>query len=75
MCDCADCEELLQPYVDRKLTPAEVDEAEAHLARCGYCRTRYHFEEELRMFVRRAASSEPMPAGLKARLAALRIAL
>ncbi len=72
--DCDKCEELLQPYLDRELTDGERDEAEHHLHRCSYCRRRYRFEAELRMFVRSAAD-EPMPAELKAKLASLRISL
>jgi len=72
--DCEKCEELLQPWLDRELTDAERAEAEVHLNLCGYCRTRYRFEAELRRFVRQAAA-EPMPADLRERLAALRIAL
>ncbi|MBD0339198.1 MAG: zf-HC2 domain-containing protein [Thermoleophilia bacterium] len=74
MCDCAECEQLLQPYLDRVLTEAEVLEAEEHLDHCSYCRRAYRFEEELRMYVRRAAS-EPMPLELKQKLAQLRISL
>ena len=74
MCDCAECEQLLQPYLDRVLTEAEVLEAEEHLDSCTYCRRAYRFEEELRMFVRRAASA-PMPPELKQKLAELRISL
>jgi anti-sigma factor (TIGR02949 family) len=74
MCDCRECEQFLQPYLDRQLTQAEVLEAEAHLDECSYCRRAYHFEEQLRMYVRRAAS-EPMRPELKQKLAALRISL
>jgi mycothiol system anti-sigma-R factor len=73
-CDCGKCEELLQPYLDRELTEPERLEAEQHLDDCSYCRRRYRFEEKLRRFVRQSAA-EPMPAELKERLAALRIAL
>jgi mycothiol system anti-sigma-R factor len=73
-CDCGKCEELLQPYLDRELTEPERREAEQHLDDCSYCRRRYRFEEKLRRFVRQSAA-EPMPAELKERLAALRIAL
>ena len=72
MCDCNDCEKLLQPYLDRVLDEAERAEAEEHLDRCSYCRRRYRFEEKLRMFVRHAAD-EPMPAELRERLAELRV--
>ena len=71
MCDCDDCEKLLQPYLDRVLDEAERAEAEEHLDRCSYCRRRYRFEEKLRMFVRQAAD-EPMPEELRERLGALR---
>ncbi len=72
--DCAKCEEMLQPYLDRELTEAERREAERHLDDCSYCRKRYRFEEELRRFVRRAAA-EPLPVELKTKLAALRTPL
>ena len=74
MCDCSDCEKYLQPYLDRVLNEAERIEAEEHLDGCSYCKRRYRFEAELRMFVRQAAA-EPMSPALKERLAALRIAL
>jgi anti-sigma factor (TIGR02949 family) len=71
---CAQCEEMLQPYLDRVLSDEERIEAEDHLNRCAYCAKRYRFEESLRQFVRQAGS-EPMPAELKAKLAALRTPL
>ena len=67
---CARCEEVLQPFLDRELTEAERQEAEAHLDECSYCRKRYRFEVELRRYVRQVVV-EPMPAELKMRLAAL----
>jgi anti-sigma factor (TIGR02949 family) len=71
---CAQCEEMLQPYLDRVLSDEERLEAEQHLNRCAYCAKRYRFEESLRQFVRQAVS-EPMPPDLKAKLASLRTAL
>jgi mycothiol system anti-sigma-R factor len=71
---CAKCEEMLQPYLDRELSDAELAEAEAHLDDCSYCRKRYRFEESLRRFVRQAVA-EPMPPELKAKLSALRTPL
>jgi anti-sigma factor (TIGR02949 family) len=71
---CTQCEEMLQPYLDRVLSEEERIEAEDHLNRCAYCAKRYRFEESLRQFVRHAVS-EPMPAELKARLSALRTPL
>jgi anti-sigma factor (TIGR02949 family) len=71
---CDKCEELLQPYLDRELSDAERAEAELHLDGCSYCRKRYHFEENLRQFVRQATVEE-MPPDLKQKLAELRTSL
>jgi anti-sigma factor RsiW len=71
---CDKCEELMQPYLDRVLTDAEMYEAEAHLERCSWCAKRYRFEEDLRQYVR-VAVSEPMPVELKQKLLALRTPL
>jgi mycothiol system anti-sigma-R factor len=71
---CEECEKLLQPYLDKQLSDAELAEAEAHLDECSYCRKRYVFEERLRMFVRQAAVEE-MPPNLKQKLSALRTPL
>lgn len=71
---CEKCEEMMQPYLDGTLSEVEVLEAEAHLAGCTWCAKRYRFEERLRHYVR-VAVSEPMPAELKAKLAALRTPL
>jgi anti-sigma factor (TIGR02949 family) len=70
-CGCGKCEELLQPYLDRELTDAEVVEAEAHLAGCEWCTRRYRFETSLRRYVRQCCE-EPMSVGLRAKLLELR---
>ena len=62
---CDKCEQMMQPYLDRVLTDAEVRE---------YCRKRYTFEREFRTFVRQAVS-EPMPPELKEKLRSLRTPL
>ena len=72
---CEHCEQLMQPYLDRVLNDTERAEAEAHLDLCTYCRKRYRFEEHLRVFVRQAVQSEPMPVELKVKLAELRTPL
>ena len=71
---CEHCERMMQPYMDRVLSAQELAEAEAHLAECNWCAKRYRFEEKLRQYVR-IAVEEPMPAELKAKLAALRTPL
>jgi anti-sigma factor (TIGR02949 family) len=75
MCNCDECEQWMQPYMDRVLTDAERAEAEVHLDECPYCRKRYRFEEHLRQFVRQAVAAEPMPIELKRKLADLRTPL
>ena len=72
---CEKCEEMMQPYLDRTLDDAQVQEAEAHLAGCSYCRSRYHFEESLRTYVRTVAAEKQMTVELKAKLSALRTPL
>jgi anti-sigma factor (TIGR02949 family) len=68
---CERCEELLQGYLDRELTEAEVSLAETHLQGCDYCARRYRFEVTLRRYVRTTAA-ERMPPGLLERLTQLR---
>jgi anti-sigma factor (TIGR02949 family) len=70
---CDWCEEVIQPYLDRELTDAEMKEAEVHLEACSYCRKRYRFEGNLRRYVRQAV--EPMAPELKQRLSELRLEL
>jgi len=74
MCNCDECEQWMQPYMDRVLTDAERAEAESHLNDCAYCRKRYRFEEHLRQFVHQAVI-EPMPLELKQKLSQLRTPL
>ena len=71
---CEKCEEVMQPYLDRVLSDAEVREAEEHLAGCSFCAKRYRFEESLRQFVRKCCEEE-MPPELKQKLASLRTPL
>jgi anti-sigma factor (TIGR02949 family) len=71
---CDKCEEMMQPFLDGTLSDHEVAEAESHLEKCSWCAKRYHFEEQLRHYVR-VAVTEPMPPELKAKLAALRTPL
>jgi anti-sigma factor RsiW len=71
---CDKCEELMQPYLDGVLSDDEVAEAEHHLELCSWCAKRFRFEQRLRHYVR-VATIEPMPAELKAKLAALRTPL
>ena len=71
-CTCDHCDEVMQPYLDRQLTPEERAEAESHLNSCTYCGKRYTFETELRVYVKTACHEEMSPE-LKAKLVALRL--
>ena len=71
-CGCDHCEELMQPYLDRQLTVGEQAAAQQQLDGCSYCRTRYTFESELRVYVKTACCEEMSPE-LKAKLVALRL--
>ncbi|MFQ5426049.1 MAG: anti-sigma factor family protein [Gaiellales bacterium] len=74
--DCKDCEELLQPYVDRTLTEEERAVVQAHLAACQRCARCYHLEAVLWKRVRdccdEETASELATNGLKQRLSDLR---
>jgi len=63
-CGCDDCEQMMQPYMDRVLSEEQIREAKEHLERCPPCDKRFRFELRLRQFVR-VAVDEPMPDGLK----------
>ena len=71
---CAHCEEMMQPYLDHVLTDEEMAAAEAHLDECEQCRRRYKFEESLRIYVRKATTTQ-MSVELRRKLSALRIPL
>jgi anti-sigma factor (TIGR02949 family) len=71
-CTCEHCEEVMQPYLDRELTAEEQAEAQSHLDGCMYCRKRYTFETELRVYVKTVCREEMSPE-LKAKLVALRL--
>ena len=50
---CHGAEHLIQPYLDRALTEAEVARIDGHLRECDYCNDRYIFERRLREVVAR----------------------
>ena len=72
-CGCGDCEEMMQPYMDKVLSDEQMREAQEHLEACPPCEKRYHFEESLRQYVR-VAVEEPMSPELHEKLAGLRSA-
>ena len=64
---CRGAESLLQPYLDRVLTEAEVARIDGHLQECSYCSDRYVFERSLRTAVK-SCCDEPVPDGFVERL-------
>jgi Putative zinc-finger len=72
-CGCGDCEEMMQPYMDKVLSDEQMSEAQEHLEACPPCEKRYHFEESLRQYVR-VAVDETISAELQAKLVGLRSA-
>ena len=65
---CRGAESMLQPYLDRVLTPDEAARIEQHLRECSYCSDRYIFERGLRSVVRECCCEEPVPVGFVERL-------
>ncbi len=70
-CGCSDCEEMMQPYLDRVLSDEQMREAKEHLEACPPCEKRYRFEDTLRRYVR-VAVEEPISAELQQKLVGLR---
>ena len=68
-CSCDHCEEVMQPFLDRELTP-EARRGRGASRPAQYCRKRYSFEAELRVYVKIACREEMSPE-LKAKLVAL----
>jgi anti-sigma factor (TIGR02949 family) len=71
---CEDMFRKLDDYLDRALTPEEMEKVRRHLELCATCASEYRFEEsllsELRKKVRRISDS-PAPADLMARISSL----
>ena len=72
-CGCGDCEEMMQPYLDKVLSDEQMREAQEHLESCPGCDKRYRFEVSLRQYVR-VSVDEPISSELQAKLAGLRSA-
>ena len=72
-CGCGDCEEMMQPYMDKVLSDEQMREAQEHLEACPPCEKRYRFEVTLRRYVR-VAVEEPISPELQEKLAGLRSA-
>lgn len=63
-------ERFLSAHADRELSPAELREAQAHVAGCLACAERLRAELALKAIIRRGAANSEMPAQLRARISA-----
>lgn len=69
------CEEVfrrLDDYLDRELSPAEMELVREHLEQCAACTGEYRFDETVLRLVRERLSRVQAPAGL---LEAIRVKL
>jgi mycothiol system anti-sigma-R factor len=73
--DCLQCEERLQPYLDRVLSVQERAWVQLHIEACGQCARCYRLEETFRRYVKKCCGEEQMTDELKGRLLALRTPL
>ncbi len=67
------CDEVfrrLDLYLDRTLSPEELQRVQEHLETCAECAGEYRFEENLLAVVRRKVGRLDLPAGLAERIAA-----
>ena len=65
---CRDCQQALQPYVDRELSDEDVALVRMHLDACRGCLHLYEFEASLRRIVRTKCREQQAPDGLRQRV-------
>ena len=65
---CASILALLDDYVDRELTPADVERVERHLVWCAMCAREYRIEGRLLQSLRERVQRIAVPAELHARV-------
>lgn len=66
--DCQKCRERLYPYLDRELSPKELDEVRVHLDDCGGCDSAFVIERVFLDRLRGSATSDVAPPGVRERL-------
>jgi mycothiol system anti-sigma-R factor len=66
--DCSECLERLYPYLDRELSPTEVDEVKVHLDDCGGCDSAFVRERLFLERIRGSATSDVAPSAVRERL-------
>jgi len=63
---CRETRQLISPYLDRQLSPAEAEAVKSHLAECPHCRQEYEETAEISAVLREIGRNiVPAPAGLK----------
>ena len=66
--NCKECLDRLHPYLDRELTPTEVEEVRVHLGDCGGCDSSFVAEHVFLERVKGSATSDVAPSGVRERL-------
>jgi len=66
--DCKECLDRLYPFLDRELSPKELDEVKIHLDACGGCESSFVVEHLFIERVRGSATSDVAPAAVRERL-------
>lgn len=63
--DCAETFKRLADYLDRELSPEEVERVDAHLAICEICAAEYRFEATLLAAIKEKARAARAPESLR----------
>jgi mycothiol system anti-sigma-R factor len=66
--DCNETLRELESFLDGEMSPAELTEIRAHLEDCPQCLEAFDFHAELKAIIARKCASDPLPAGLLARI-------
>ncbi len=69
--DMGDCNETLkelETFLDGELSQAALDDIREHLGDCPNCLEAFDFHAELKAVIAKKCQSDPMPAGLLARI-------
>lgn len=67
--DCEATFRAMQDYLDRELSPEEMERVQAHLEGCGMCAEEYRFEASLLRHVGRCLQETEVPDDLFERIA------
>jgi mycothiol system anti-sigma-R factor len=68
MDDCNETLRELETFLDGELSEAALTEIRAHLGHCAECFEAFDFHAELKAVIAKKCRSDPMPAGLLARI-------